>query len=126
MCLPVFASCFKKLMVLCLALTLAVVPKIAIAGKRLIMVTSEHCPFCKAWERDVGAVYVGSPYALNLPLTRVKLGDAMPDGLISDTSIIGTPTFIIFFDGREIDRRWGYESPEMFWWWLSDFAGENS
>ena len=103
---------------------LAVVPQIVFAGKRLIMVTSEYCSFCRAWERDVGVVYTASPYALNLPLTRVELGGDIPDGLVFDESIIGTPTFIIFQNGREIDRQWGYESPEMFWWWLSDYAGD--
>lgn len=88
------------------------------------MVTSDHCLYCVAWELDVGAVYKKSPYALKLPLTRVKFGGVMPKGLVVDSSILGTPTFIVFQDGREIDRQSGYESPEMFWWWLSEHAQE--
>jgi hypothetical protein len=30
----------------------------------LVFITSEYCPFCKAWERDVGQIYDSTPYAL--------------------------------------------------------------
>ena len=103
-----------------LVLTLAAVPQLVFASERLIMITSDRCPYCKAWERDVGAIYAESPYAQNLPLTRVKLSGAMPDGLVFDASITGTPTFVVFRGGLEIDRQLGYQSSEMFWWWLSE------
>ena len=31
------------------------------APLELVMVTSDHCPFCKAWERDVGFIYSNTP-----------------------------------------------------------------
>lgn len=92
----------------------------ALAATMLIMVTSDRCPICQAWERDVGAVYDKSPYATALPLSRVKMGNSMPDGMILEAPVIGTPTFIVIRDGREIDRQRGYSNAEMFWWWVSE------
>lgn len=92
----------------------------AAAEARLIMVTSEYCPYCQAWERDVGVVYDKSPYATKLPLSRVKIGSKMPDNVAIEKPVIGTPTFLIIRNGREIDRQNGYINAEMFFWWLSE------
>jgi len=113
-----------RLLALGIALTVSTLPGIAIAGTRLVMVTSDYCPFCQAWERDVGAVYDKSPYAPSLPLTRVDQGRAMPEGVSLQAPIVGTPTFLIIQDGQEIDRQRGYQTAEMFWWWLSEHAAE--
>ena len=118
-----FASPFRTL-ALGIVLMLAALPHIASADTKLVMVTSDYCPFCQAWERDVGAVYDKSPYAPSLPLTRVDMGSAMPEGVTLQTPIVGTPTFLIIRDGQEIDRQRGYDDVEMFWWWLSEHAAE--
>ena len=89
------------------------------AAARLIMVTSEHCPYCQAWERDVGVAYDKSPYAAKLPLSRVGIGSEMPENVAIKKPIVGTPTFLIILNGQEIDRKRGYVDAEMFFWWLS-------
>ena len=119
----VFASLFRPL-VLGVVLTFSTLPGIAIAGTMLVMVTSDYCPFCEAWERDIGAVYDKSPYAPLLPLTRVNMGSALLEGVSLQAPVVGTPTFLIIQDGREIDRQRGYDDAEMFWWWLSEHAVE--
>ncbi|MEK9855239.1 MAG: thioredoxin family protein [Rhodobiaceae bacterium] len=103
---------------------LLLVPLAAIAETRLVMVTSDHCPFCRAWERDVGAIYDKSPYAPNMPLTRVEMGAPLPDDIVLTEPVIGTPTFLIVSEGREVDRQRGYDDAEMFWWWLSGHVPE--
>ena len=118
-----FASPFR-LLALGIALALAMLPGIAIAGTMLVMVTSDYCPFCQAWERDVGVVYDKSPYAPLLPLTRVEMGSEMPEGVSLQAPVVGTPTFLIIQDGQEIDRQRGYDDAEMFWWWLSEHTAE--
>jgi len=119
----VFASVPRRL-ALALAVMAAMIPALSFAGTRLIMVTSDHCPFCQAWERDVGVVYAKSPYAPDLPLTRVEIGAPMPSDIVINAPVLGTPTFIVLQDGREIDRQRGYDGAEMFWWWLSEHAGD--
>ena len=118
-----FARTIRTL-ALCAALILAAFPYVAAAGTRLIMVTSDYCPFCQAWERDVGIVYDKSPYAPDLPLTRIDMGSAMPEGVVLSKPVVGTPTFLVIRDGREIDRQRGYDDAEMFWWWISEHAGD--
>ena len=96
----------------------------AAADARLIMFTSEHCPYCQAWEREVGAVFNKSPYAAKLPLIRVEIGSKMPKNVVLKKPIIGTPTFLIIRNGREIDRQRGYVDEEIFYWWLSEHMAE--
>ena len=121
--LRVFASPFG-ILALGVVLNFAALSQIAIASTRLVMVTSDHCPFCQAWERDIGVVYEKSPYAPSFPLTRVDIGSAMPEGVTLQSPVLGTPTFLIIQNGQEIDRRRGYDDAGMFWWWLSDHAAE--
>ena len=122
--LLVFSVYVSLSMTFALALTLAAYPQIALADSRLIMVTSDHCPYCKAWELDVGAAYEKSPYAPALPLTRVEIGSKMPEGVTYQKPVVGTPTFLIIYNGQEIDRQSGYFDAEMFWWWLSEHVAK--
>ena len=119
----VFASPFR-ILAFGFMLNFAALSHIAIASTRLVMVTSDHCPFCQVWERDVGVLYDKSPYVLSLPLTRVDIGSAMPEGVILQSPVLGTPTFLIIQNGQEIDRQRGYDDEEMFWWWLSEHGAE--
>ena len=96
----------------------------AAADARLIMVTSEFCPYCQAWERDVGVAYDKSLYAAKLPLSRVKIGSRMPSNVAINQTVAGTPTFLIIRNGKEVDRRRGYINAEMFFWWLSEHTVE--
>ena len=105
-----------------LALTFAASLQPAAADSRLIMVTSDYCPSCQAWELDVGKVYDKSPYATTLPLTRVEIGSKMPGGATLQKPVVGTPTFLIIHEGQEIGRQNGYIDAEMFWWWLSEYT----
>jgi hypothetical protein len=94
----------------------------AAADLKLIMVTSEYCPSCQAWERDVGEVYEKSSYARKLPLRRVEIGSKMPKYVAIKKPVGETPTFLIVQNGQEIDRQRGYVDAEMFFWWLSEHA----
>jgi len=87
----------------------------------LVFITSEHCPFCKAWERDVGQIYDSTAYGQKARLSRVELTDAdsaLPTG---SADVFGTPTFLIVGNDTEIGRIEGYQSSEMFFWALSEY-----
>ena len=119
--LRVYASLIKAFG---LALALSAPAHIALADSRLIMVTSDYCPYCQAWERDIGVIYGKSPYAPRLPLTRVDIGSKMPEDVTFRRPVVGTPTFLIILNGQEIDRQRGYIGAEMFWWWLSEHTAK--
>ena len=87
----------------------------------LIMFTSEDCPACQAWEREIGSVYKKSDYQVDFPLTRVNFSAGAPRWLVINEPLRGTPTFVIIENGQEIGRIKGFTDPEMFWWQLSSF-----
>ena len=87
----------------------------------LVFITSEHCPFCKAWERDVGQIYDSTPYALKARLRRADFGDVDSALPLGADKVSGTPTFLIVENNTEIGRIEGYQSSEMFFWALSEY-----
>lgn len=89
--------------------------------QELVLVTSDHCPFCKAWERDVGKIYGSTPYARQARLRRVDIAEvdsALPE-LSAD--VFGTPTFLILENNMEVGRIEGYQSSDLFFWALSEY-----
>ena len=89
--------------------------------KELIFITSEYCPFCEAWEQDIGSLYDRTTYAKQAPLRRIDITEVefeLPE-IVED--VVGTPTFLIFKKGHEIGRIEGYQSAEMFFWALSEY-----
>jgi len=112
----------RHLYPIALGIMLIGLPKPGMAKLSLIMFTSDHCPYCMAWEREVGSVYDKSTYAETLPLTRLEFGSAIPDDIEIIDPIPGTPTFIILENGVETGRISGYGGAEMFWWQLSEYA----
>ena len=91
------------------------------AHKELIFITSEFCPFCAAWEQDIGSFYHKTTYAKQAPLRRIDIAEVefeLPE-ILED--VVGTPTFLIFQNGQEVGRIEGYQSAEMFFWALSEY-----
>ena len=91
------------------------------AQKELIFITSEYCPFCEAWEQDIGSLYHRTTYAKQAPLRRIDITEVefeLPE-IVED--VVGTPTFLIFQNEHEIGRIEGYQSAEMFFWALSEY-----
>ena len=122
--LMAFQVYVSLVMAFTLSLTFVAYPQIAVSDSRLIMVTSDNCPYCYAWELDVGEVYDKSPYAPSLPLTRIDIGSKMPKDVTFQKPVVGTPTFLVIHNGQEIGRQSGYIDAEMFWWWLSEYAAQ--
>jgi thiol-disulfide isomerase/thioredoxin len=90
--------------------------------KQLVFITSDYCPFCQAWERQVGRLYDKTPYARQARLIRVDIDEIdrqLPDLAPKPR---GTPTFVVFEKGREIGRFEGFVDAETFYWVLSEFV----
>lgn len=88
----------------------------------LVFITSEYCPFCKAWERDVGFIYDNTPYADKAPLRRVDFRDVASVLPLNSVDVSGTPTFLILENNNELGRIEGYQSSELFFWALSEYV----
>ena len=91
---------------------------------QLVMITSSHCPWCEAFEDDVGKGYDRTEEALIYPLRRHDFYQAMPDDLAHLTPATMTPTFIVMRDGVEVGRIVGYPGAELFWWQIFEFTAQ--
>mgnify|MGYP001295656339 CR=1 FL=1 len=98
--------------------------KAADSRGQLVMITSSHCPWCEAFEDDVGKSYERTDEALVYPLRRHDFYVAMPDDLAHLTPATMTPTFIVVRDGAEVGRIIGYPGAELFWWRISEFTAQ--
>ena len=92
------------------------------SGGQLLMITSDSCPWCEAFEEEVGQAYHRTEDATLLPLRRHDFFEALPIDLKNITPATMTPTFIILHNGSEVGRIVGYPGAELFWWRLSEFV----
>ncbi len=85
----------------------------------LVMVEEPGCPWCAAWNAEVGPIYPKTAEGQQVPLRRMDISDRSPEGFTLATRVVFTPTFLLIEDGEEIDRIEGYPGEELFWWRLS-------
>lgn len=93
------------------------------ASNFLLMITSDSCPWCEAFEEEIGDGYRLTEEGKLLPLARLDYFHEMPTNLRHISPAIMTPTFIVIRDGDEVGRIVGYPGAELFWWRLSEFFG---
>lgn len=82
---------------------------------RLVMFEQKGCPYCAAWNREIGGIYAKTDEGRKLPLRRVDIADPRPQDLRSVTNIVATPTFVIIHCGKEFRRITGYIGQDQFW-----------
>lgn len=102
---------------------LLVVGGTAPRAAELVMFESEGCPWCRAWDQEVGRIYAKTKEAEVLPLRRVPLNAPRPADLQHVRGILYTPTFVILEQGVEVGRIQGYPGEDAFWWQLSELIG---
>lgn len=86
-----------------------------VSGAELVVFETEGCPYCEAWNRDVGTIFHLTREGRILPLRRVEIEDPIPADLLHIKGIEYTPTFVLIDRGREIGRIVGYLGEDFFW-----------
>ena len=81
----------------------------------LVMFGSPHCPWCEAWEGEVGAIYPKTAEGRLAPLRRVDIEQPRPPELAEIDRVVFTPTFVLLVEGREVGRILGYPGEAHFW-----------
>lgn len=81
----------------------------------LVMFHSKSCPWCAAWDRDIGKVYDKTNEARVLKLRRVDADRGTNGGVKLARPVEVTPTFVIVACGREVGRILGYPGEDHFW-----------
>jgi len=96
----------------------------AARADELVMFQQEGCPFCHAWNHDIGRIYAKTDEAKLLPLRRVDIHAPRPADLTSVKGIRYTPTFVVMHCGHEVERIVGYSGQDQFWELLDEGVKE--
>ena len=130
---PINCLCFVKFLlkivsmarIIFIAVLLSIVSPTNAAEKnglfRLVYVFSDHCVFCKAWERDVGSLYGDTQYAKKAPLFKMEISLFREHFADLTPNVSVTPTFILTSGNDEVGRIVGYQNRDMFFWALSEY-----
>ena len=81
----------------------------------LVMYRRAGCPYCIAWDREIGPVYPKTDIGKRVALRQVHLDRGRDSSVILKSPVRFTPTFVIVEDGREKARIEGYPGEFFFW-----------
>lgn len=105
---------------------IAVAAIIAAAGSvipaqaaELLYVSQANCPYCKAWDIEVGSVYSKTGEARIAPLRRVSIEALDDDAYRFREPVRYAPTFVLLERNAEVGRITGYSDASMFWGMLN-------
>jgi hypothetical protein len=99
---------------LALPIAFAVLATAAQAAE-LVMFRRDGCPYCAAWEREIGPIYPKTGAGRQAPLRTVGLDRANDSSVRIKSPIIYTPTFVLVARGAEVGRIEGYPGDAFFW-----------
>jgi thioredoxin-related protein len=84
------------------------------SAAELVMFRRDGCPWCAAWDRDIGPIYRKTDIGRRVPLQMLNLHrDRTKIQLVRP--VVYTPTFVLVDKGREIGRIEGYTGDQFFW-----------
>jgi thioredoxin-related protein len=89
-------------------------PSTVASAAELYMFRRAGCPWCAAWDREIGPAYDETEIGRRTPLRMVDIYGEQPPIALKGR-IIYTPTFVLVEKGREVGRIEGYPGDEFFW-----------
>lgn len=81
----------------------------------LLMFRSPGCPWCVAWDRQVGPVYGKTEVGRRAPVRFVAMEKKEPLAVSLRSPVRFSPTFVLVDAGREVGRIEGYPGEDFFW-----------
>ena len=105
----------RALLIGALVLLAGSVMPAVVRSAELIMIEEPGCPWCRAWNEQIGIAYPKTEEGKRAPLRRVDLTEPWPEDLKDIRPERVTPTFILVDGGREIARLRGYPGENFFW-----------
>lgn len=88
----------------------------------LVMFETLGCPWCMAWDAEVGVIYHKTAEGRAAPLRRLDIGAPRPPELAALSGIKYTPTFVLLDAGQEVGRIVGYSGEDFFWGLLGEMV----
>jgi hypothetical protein len=92
----------------------------ALFAAELVMIEQKHCPWCEAWNDEIGGIYDKTTEGKLAPLRRIDVHGPLPADLADMEMTVFTPTFVLRENGSEIARLRGYPGDEFFWYLLGE------
>jgi hypothetical protein len=87
----------------------------AAGAAELVMYRSAGCPWCAAWDREIGPIYPKTDIGQRVPLRMVGLDRGGDPTIHIRSPIRYTPTFVLVENGQELGRIEGYPGDAFFW-----------
>ena len=103
-----------------IAFVLLLAPAAPVQAGELVMYERQGCPWCAAWEQDIGRIYDRTEEARRLRLRRVDIEHPEPADAAAAAGVRFTPTFVIADCGREAARIIGFTGDWQFWGLLDE------
>jgi hypothetical protein len=87
----------------------------ATQAAELLYIFEPGCPYCKAWEKEIGPSYDKTSEGRRAPLKPIDKRniDSLRSSLAKPVRF--TPTFVLMENGTEIGRLEGYPGEDFFW-----------
>ena len=104
----------RQVRLLILLLVTALLSISSAAAAELLMFRRDGCPWCQAWDREIGPIYGKTDIGRRVRLRMVDIHRDHPD-ISLKSRIIYTPTFVLIEGRREIARIEGYAGDHFFW-----------
>jgi len=98
-----------------LGLSVLTAAPVSAEAAQLIMLEQDGCHWCETWNEEIGIAYPKTDEGKLVPLRRVDIHSPLPADLGSLKKANYTPTFVVWHNGREIDRLRGYPGSHFFW-----------
>ena len=111
-----------RILIITLAAVLAL-PFAQASAVELLMYRRDGCPYCAAWDREVGPGYNNSNFGKVAPVRMVDVHGARPQVALK-SPIIYTPTFVLVDEAREIGRIEGYSNNDFFYGTIARLIGQ--
>jgi len=93
---------------------------IPLAGKEIVVIISDNCPYCDKFKKDVLSAYNGT-------VKIRKAYSSQMEKFTIKTKLFATPTILFIEDGKEILSNRGYMDEKSFYKMLGDFKlGKNT
>jgi hypothetical protein len=97
-------------------LLVALVAQGAATAAELVMYRAPGCPWCAAWDREIGPIYPKTETGRRAPLRMAGIETAKTDHVALQRPVRYSQTFVLVDDGhREIGRIEGYTGEDFFW-----------
>ncbi|MGL5734627.1 MAG: thioredoxin family protein [Beijerinckiaceae bacterium] len=106
----------RRAAVTLVSLGLAAPARAAEPAVEMLMVRRPGCPWCVAWDRQIGPAWPNTAVGKRAPVRMIDITEVNVKykGHLKST-VVFTPTFVLLHAGSEVGRIEGYAGEEFFW-----------